>query len=218
MADRAILAHHVLVLEHDAGARAIVLRHIRAANEVDDLVGFDGAGARIHRIGTDAGEIVDLERRDGAVALDADPSLAAMIAGVNVGVEAFDPVGDEFDRPAQQFRQRIGRHFIGIDMNLDAEGAADVLADHANLLLLEPQMKGRDVLHHVRRLRALVDRQPLPRRRSSRRPPRAAPASRRYAGRRRNPLPRLRRNRRTPRRRHRHRDCARTQDYRRATA
>ena len=45
-------------------------------------------------------------------------------------------------------------------MDLDAEGATDVLADHANLRLLKPKMEGRQVLHHVRRLRALVDRQP----------------------------------------------------------
>ena len=160
MADGAILAHHILVLEHDAGPRAIVLRHIGTADQIDDLVGLDGAGARIHRIGTDAGEIVDLERRDGAVALDADPALAAMIAGVNIGVEAFDPVGDEFDRPAQQFRQRIGRHLVGVDVDLDAERAADILADHANLRLLKAEMQRRDVLHHVRRLGALVDRQP----------------------------------------------------------
>ena len=160
MADGAVLAHHVLVLEHDAGAGAIVLGHIGPADEIDDLIGLDRAGARIHRIGPDAREIVDLERRDGAVALDADLSLAAMVAGMNVGVEALDPVGDEFDRPPQQLRQRIGRHLVGIDVDLDAEGAADVLADHANLRLLKPEMQRRDVLHHVRRLRALIDRQP----------------------------------------------------------
>ena len=38
-----------------------------------------------------------------AVALDADLALAAMIAGMNVGVETLDPVGDELDRPPQQF-------------------------------------------------------------------------------------------------------------------
>ena len=139
MTDRAVLAHHVLVLEHDAGAGAIILGDVGPADEIDDLVGLDRAGARIHRIGTDAGEIVDLERRDGAVALDADLALAAMIAGVNIGVEAFDPVGDEFDRPPQQFRQRIGRHLVGIDVDLDAEGAADVLADHADLRFLKPR-------------------------------------------------------------------------------
>ena len=46
-------------------------------------------------------------------------------------------------------------------MNLDAEGATDVLADHANLGVRKPEMEGRDVLHHVRRLRALVNGQPL---------------------------------------------------------
>ena len=160
MADGAILAHHVFILEHDAGPRAIILGRVGSADEIDDLVGLDRAGARIHRIGTDAGEIVDLERRDGAVALDADPALAAMVAGMDIGIETLDPVGDEFDRPAQQFRQRISRHLVGIDVNLDAEGAADILADHANLRFPQAQMQRGDVLHHVRRLGALVDRQP----------------------------------------------------------
>ena len=83
-----------------------------------------------------------------------------MVARVNIGIETFDPVGDEFDRPVQEFRQRISRHLIGIDVNFDAEGAADVLADHPNLRFLKPEMERRDVLHHVRRLSALVDRQP----------------------------------------------------------
>jgi hypothetical protein len=56
-----------------------------------------------------------------------------MVAGMNIGIEAFDPVGDEFDRPPQQFRQRIYSHFVGVNVDLDAKGAADVLADHANL-------------------------------------------------------------------------------------
>ena len=45
-------------------------------------------------------------------------------------------------------------------MDLDAERAADILADHAHLLLLKPEMQRRDVLHHVRRLCALIDREP----------------------------------------------------------
>lgn len=160
MADGAILAHHVLVLEHDASPRAIVLGHVGAADEVDDLVCLDGAGTRIHRIGTDAGEIVDLECRDRTITLDADLPLAAMIAGMNIGVETFNSVGDEFNGPAQQFGQRIGSHLVGIDMDLDAEGTTDILADHANLRLHESQMERRNVLHHMRRLRALIDRQP----------------------------------------------------------
>src|SRR5947209_1239781 len=139
MTNGAVLAHEVLVLEYDAGPRAIILRHIRAANEVDDLVCFDRAGARIHRVGSDSGEIVDLKRCDGPVALDTDSSHAAMIAGMNIGVKTLDPVGHKLDRPPQQLRQRIGCHLVGIDMDLDAEGAADILADHAHLLPLKPE-------------------------------------------------------------------------------
>ena len=83
-----------------------------------------------------------------------------MIAGVDVGIEALNAVGDEFDRPPQQLGQRIGRHLVGIDMHLDAEGAADILADHADLGFPQAQMQRGDVLHHVRRLRALIDREP----------------------------------------------------------
>ena len=59
--------------------------------------------------------------------LDADLALDAMVAGMDVGDEAFEPVGDELDRPPQQFRQRHRRHLVGIGVHLDAEGAADIL-------------------------------------------------------------------------------------------
>ena len=46
-------------------------------------------------------------------------------------------------------------------MYLDAERAADVFRDDAHLLLGQVEMLGEQVLHHVRRLRALVDREAL---------------------------------------------------------
>ncbi len=104
MADRAVLAHDILVLEHHARAGAIVRAGIGAAGQVHHLIGFDARGARIDRIGADAGEIVDLEEGDGAVLVDADAALDAMIARVNVGDEAFEPIGDELDRALQQLR------------------------------------------------------------------------------------------------------------------
>src|SRR5260370_29286789 len=103
MADGAILAHHSFVLEYDASPRAIILRHIRPANQIDHLVRLDSASARIHRIRPDAGEIVDLERRDRPVSLDPDPPLAAMAAGVNVGIETFNTVRDQLYQPPHQF-------------------------------------------------------------------------------------------------------------------
>ena len=161
MADRAVLAHDILVLEHHAGAGAIVRAGVRPADQVDDLIGLDAAGARINRIRPDAGQIVDLERGDRAVFLDADARLDAMIAGVDVGDKAFEAVGDEFDRPLQEFCQRDHRHLVGIGVHLDAERAADVFGEHAHLVLFEPKVLGEQVLHHVRRLGALIYGQAL---------------------------------------------------------
>ena len=79
---------------------------------------------------------------------------------MNVGIETFDPVGDELHGTPQQLRQRVRRHLVGIDMDLDAERAADILAHHANLRIVQPKMQRCDVLHHVRRLGSLIDRQP----------------------------------------------------------
>ena len=44
-------------------------------------------------------------------------------------------------------------------MHLDAERTADVFSQHAHLVLLETEVLGEQVLHHVRRLRALIDGQ-----------------------------------------------------------
>ena len=83
--DRAVLAHHVLVLKDDAGAGAVVGARIGAANQTHDLIGLDAAGARVDRVRADAGKVVDLESRDRAVVFHADLRLDAVIAGVNVG-------------------------------------------------------------------------------------------------------------------------------------
>ena len=41
VADSAVLAHHVLVLEYHARERTVVRASIRPADQVDDLVGLD---------------------------------------------------------------------------------------------------------------------------------------------------------------------------------
>ena len=157
MTDGAVLAHHIFILEDDAGAGPVVRTGVRPADQIDDLVGLDAARSRIDRIGSDAGQIVDLECGDRAVAFDADFCFDAMIARMDVGDETFETVGDEFNRPLQEFRQRRRRHLVGIDMHLDAERAADVLRQDAHLIFFEIEMLGEQVLHHVRRLRALID-------------------------------------------------------------
>ncbi len=112
---------------------AIVRTIVRSAGEVDDLIGLDAGGARIDRVGADAGEIVDFESSDDAFLGDADLAFDAVIAGMNVGDEAFDAVGDELDRPLEQLGQRHRRHLVGISVHLDAERAADILGQHVHL-------------------------------------------------------------------------------------
>src|SRR5437763_645588 len=104
MTDRTVLTHYVLVLEHDARAGAIVRAGVRAAHEVHDLVCFDARRARIDRVRPDAGQVVDLEYRDGAVALHADLCLDAMIARMNVGDEALEPIGHKLHRALEHPR------------------------------------------------------------------------------------------------------------------
>ena len=89
--------------------------------------------------------------------LHADLRGDAMIACMDVGDKAFEPVGDELHRPLQELRQRHRRHLVRVGVHLDAERAADVLADHAHLLFFQPEMLGEQVLHHVRRLRRVID-------------------------------------------------------------
>src|SRR6185437_16577349 len=67
--DCAVLTHHILILEHHARLRPIVLASVGSADQPDDLIGLDAAGARIDRVGADAGQVVDLEGGDRAVVL-----------------------------------------------------------------------------------------------------------------------------------------------------
>ena len=161
MPDGAVLAHHVLVLKDDRRLRAVVVEHVGAAHQVDDLVGLDAARARIHRIGADAGQVVDLEREDGAVVPDRDPGRQPMIAGMDVGDEALHAVGDELDRSLEQDGEPDGRHFVGVGVHLDPERAADVARDHPDAVLIQPVVRRKDVLDHVRALGVVPHRQLL---------------------------------------------------------
>ena len=159
MADAAILAGDVLVGEHHVHLRAVLLVLIRAAGEVDHLVAFDAAGARIDRIGADGGEVPQVEREDLALFGARHAHARLVFARMDVGEEGLEPVGDELDRPAQHHRNRRGCHLVRVDVHLDAERPADVLADHAHVGLGNVEVARENVLHHVRRLGRLVHRQ-----------------------------------------------------------
>src|SRR6185295_4835360 len=75
--------------------------------------------------------------------------------------ETFQAIRDEFHWPLQQLRKRDYSHFVGVGMNLDTEGASNILCDDTHLMLGESEMLREQVLHHVRRLRALINGHPL---------------------------------------------------------
>ena len=67
MADTAVLTGRRLVQEHHFQLRPVLLVLVGAAGQVDDLVAFDRAGAREHRVRADAGQVVDFEGEDVAL-------------------------------------------------------------------------------------------------------------------------------------------------------
>ena len=156
MADRAVLAGDVLVGEDDVHLRAVLLVPVGPAGEVHHLVALDAARARVDRVRADRGEIVQLKGQNFSRPGNGNPDFRSMLPRVNVGHERLEPVGDELHRPAQHDRERRGRHLVGIDVHLDAEGAADVLGDDAHVRLGDVQVPREDVLHHVRRLGGVV--------------------------------------------------------------
>jgi hypothetical protein len=83
-----------------------------------------------------------------------------VVAGVDVAGEALQPVGNELDRPAQDFGNDGNRDLVGVDMHLDAVAAADVAADDAHVALGQPHVLGEHALHHVRGLRRVMHGEP----------------------------------------------------------
>ncbi len=156
MADGAVLAGHVLVGEHDIESGAVIPVLVGAAREVHDLVTLDPAGARVHRIRADRGQVVQVEGEDLALLRGGKADRDLVLARMDVRQKRFQPVGDELDRAAQHHRERGGAHFVRVHVHLDPVGTADVPAEYAHVRLGKLQMLGEDVLHHVRGLGRLM--------------------------------------------------------------
>ncbi|MHC2348643.1 hypothetical protein ACVMIL_009853 [Bradyrhizobium barranii subsp. barranii] len=156
MADGAILAGLHLVLEDHLQYGAIVLETIGRADQTDHLIALDHAGARISRERSDRGQIEDIDRQDLAVGIERHAGADPMIAGVDVGDEGLDPVGDVFDGTAEQNREADHRHVLVIDMQLHPERAADVGRDHANAGLGDAVVARIEILELVGRLRRVM--------------------------------------------------------------
>ena len=157
VADGAVAADHRLVLKGDAAPGPVIVDHVAAAREVDDLVGLDGAGAGKHGERTGAGEAVEVQGGDPALRRERHPGPGPVTPGVEVSGERLQPVGRELHRPLEQDRQPGDRELIAIDMRLHPESAAHIPADHPDLVLVDPEMGGEMGLHLVRGLGRLMD-------------------------------------------------------------
>ena len=71
---------------------------------------------------------------------------------MDVGQERLAARGHPLDRPSERERQRDGGEVVLVDVDLDAERAADIGRDHAHALLGQVEQVGQHGLHHVRHL------------------------------------------------------------------
>ena len=159
MADSAILAGLDLVLKDDRKLGAVAVEPIGGAHQPDDLVALDRAGARIGRERPDRRDVVDVHRQDRAFGIQRHASAHAVVAGMDVGNEGLDPVRHELDRPPAEHAQAHDRHVLVIDMQLHAEGAADIGSHDAHARFRDTVMARIEVLELVGRLRRVMDRE-----------------------------------------------------------
>src|SRR5262245_27759792 len=81
----------------------------------------------------------------------------AVVACVDVGGEALQPVGDELHGAAHDARDDGSGYLVWVDMHLDAVTPTNVCADHADVALRHPHVFGEHALHHVWGLRGVID-------------------------------------------------------------
>src|SRR5262249_55206385 len=160
MADRAILRGRRLVLQHHRGLGAKICAVVGPADQIHYLVALHRAGSWIDRIGADAGQIVDVDCGDATVDIDGHAPLDAVVPRVDIAGKALQPIGNEFYRAPHDLGDDRDRSLNGIDVHFDTVAATDVGANDAHIALRHAQVFGEDALHHVWRLRRVIDGKP----------------------------------------------------------
>ena len=181
-----------------AGAAIGIDRHGVGEHHLDVAVdrgrGVDAAEQRPIEIGRDVrpegreiaahiGERLDAERQELAVFVERQLGLGDVIAAVAIGDVAFRAARDPFDRPLDPLGGPGDDGLFAVVELLDAEAAADIGRDHAQLVLRDVQhQRAHQEAHDMRKLAGGPQRVAGRCRDHIRRSPRAAPSDCRSGG------------------------------------
>ena len=120
----------------------------------------DGGGEQ-HVVGADVGNQPHLQAEQRAVALRGDVEVADDVAPVRRRDERFRSFLDPLQRHPELLRDPREDVFLGVDVDLGAEPAADFRRDRANLVLAQTVHPRHHRLEDVRVLRGRPDRQQI---------------------------------------------------------
>ena len=159
LTDAAISAGRRLVLRPHGRRHMRPFRRTGRADQGRGQRSLAGAAARMDRVGPGAVFHRRIEGHNPAALDGFQTGVDGEFPGMDVRQEGLQPVGRPFDRPAEQARCRDDGKLVGIGVQLDAEGAADIRADDPDPVQWQAELIGPDLLHLVRRLSGLEHRQ-----------------------------------------------------------
>src|SRR5665213_1082136 len=115
IADCAIGGRRRPVLEHGINRAVEVREIIRRADDAHGHQGLRDAGAGANGVGAHAAEILDFEAEYPSFPAHGDAGSDAMLPGMGIAHEGFEPVGDEPDWAADQLRHGSDRYLVRIE-------------------------------------------------------------------------------------------------------
>ena len=156
LADGAIHPRRRLVLEGDAQPGVVMRVGVGAGRHHDRHHAFADRRPPQRAVGAERGQRVDRKPPDAALPVHAQPGADRLVAGMDVADERLHPVDDVLDRPSEKLADRGDRDLVAVDVELDAEPAADVGRDDPDQMLRNAEMARQRVLLVPRRLVAAV--------------------------------------------------------------
>ena len=109
------------------------------------------------QVGAHVGEQADLEAEQRAVGLRGDLDVLDLVAAVDGGLVVLAARLGPLDRAAELLGDDEGEHLLGVDVELEAEAAADVGRDDADLVLADAGDQREHDAQDVRDLGGGVD-------------------------------------------------------------